>query len=241
MEHIELALRSPFLKGLSPEESKAVLETGRKLSLPANSYLFHQDDPATLCYILLTGTVRLSQVTVEGHQIIVHHVTPGEGFGVIVVLSQIPYPVSAEAVEDVTVLAWNEETMISQMYRYPQLAINGMEMLAQHFVQVQERFRELATERVERRVAHALLRLVRQVGRRTESGILIDLPLSRQDLAEMTGTTLFTTSRILSQWERQGWISTGREEITLVQPHKIVMVAEDLPSVPGHDLAEGTS
>ena len=106
------------------------------------------------------------------------------------------------------------------MLRYPQLAINGMEMVAQHFVQVSARYRELATERVERRISHAILRLVRQVGEKSDEGILIDIPLSRQDLAEMTGTTLYTTSRVLSQWEKNGWIKTGREQVTLLQPHE---------------------
>ena len=116
------------------------------------------------------------------------------------------------------------------MLRYPQLAINGLNMVAQHFVQISDRYRELATERVERRVAHALLRLARQVGTKTDEGVLIDIPLTRQDLGEMTGTTLYTTSRILSEWERQGWIEAGRTRIVLQQPHRIVAIAEDLPS-----------
>jgi CRP-like cAMP-binding protein len=93
---------------------------------------------------------------------------------------------------------------------------------------VQERLRELATERVEQRVARTLLRLARQVGRKVEGGVLIDMPLSRQDLAEMTGTTLYTVSRILSQWEQQHLVETGRERILIRQPHGLVAIAEDL-------------
>jgi CRP-like cAMP-binding protein len=76
-----------------------------------------------------------------------------------------------------------------------------------------------------------LLRLVRQLGRRTDEGILIDIPLSRQDLAEMTGTTLYTVSRILSHWEQQGLVITGRERVTLCKSHELVIIAEDLPNV----------
>lgn len=225
----EIALKCALLHGLTPEECAAFLEAGRERQVPADTFLFHQDDEADLFYILLEGAVRLSQVTLEGHQVIVHHVSPGEGFGIIVALSHVPYPVSAETLEPCLVLSWDAETTKRLMLACPQLAINGMEMLAGHFVQVQDRFRELATQRVERRIAHALLRLVRQVGKRTASGILIDLPLSRQDLAEMTGTTVYTTSRILAQWEKDGWIATGREQVTLVKPHQLVAVAEDLP------------
>ena len=69
---------------------------------------------------------------------------------------------------------------------------------------------ELSTEQVEQRVAHALLRLANQTGRKTDSGIEIDFPISRQDIAEMTGTTLHAVSRMLSKWEDNGIIVSGR-------------------------------
>jgi CRP-like cAMP-binding protein len=111
----------------------------------------------------------------------------------------------------------------------PRLALNGMKVIAGRFAELQDRYRELATERVERRVARALLRLVRQVGRQIEGGVLIDMPLSRQDLAEMTGTTLYTVSRILSKWEERGLVDGGRERVVLRKSHELVIIAEDLP------------
>jgi CRP-like cAMP-binding protein len=93
----------------------------------------------------------------------------------------------------------------------------------------QDRVRELSTERVERRIARALIRLVRQAGKKVQEGVLIDLPLSRQDLAEMSGTTLFTVSRTLSQWESKGLIQSGRERVVVRNPHGLVSIAEDLP------------
>ncbi len=74
-----------------------------------------------------------------------------------------------------------------------------------------------------------LLRLASQTGRQTEEGVLIDMPLSRQDLAEMTGTTLYTVSRILSQWEQKGYVESRREHVVIRFPHALVTVAEDLP------------
>jgi CRP-like cAMP-binding protein len=225
-----IAQKCAFLKGLSPQASRSFLKTGRERKVAANTFILHQGEPATLFYILVDGIVRLSQITPEGHQLIIHHVTPGEGIGIIVALSQVAYPVSAETLEECVLLCWDAEETKRQMQRYPQLAINGMEMVAQHFVQVSNRYRELVTQRVERRIAHAILRLVRQVGKKSDEGILIDIPLSRQDLAEMTGTTLYTTSRVLSQWEKNGWIKTGREQVTLLHPHELVAIAEDLPT-----------
>ncbi|MER3457798.1 MAG: hypothetical protein C4309_03385 [Chloroflexota bacterium] len=118
--------------------------------------------------------------------------------------------------------------MVRLMERTPRLAFNALRLLAGRVQELQDRVRELATERVERRVARTLLRLARQAGRKVENGVLIDLPLSRQDLAEMTGTTLFTVSRVLSRWEQQGLVEAGRERVLIRFPHGLVRIAEDL-------------
>jgi CRP/FNR family transcriptional regulator, nitrogen oxide reductase regulator len=107
-----------------------------------------------------------------------------------------------------------------------------MQVLAGHVREFQNRYRELATERVERRLARTVLRLASQVGRKTDEGVLLDLPLTRQDLAEMSGTTLFTVSRILSQWEDQELVRAGRERLVIRFPHGLVSIAEDLKSRP---------
>lgn len=86
-----------------------------------------------------------------------------------------------------------------------------------------------APKRVERRIADALGRLVVQAGRRTPDGIEIDFPITRQDLAEMTGTTLHTVSRTLSEWEAAGLVSSGRQKVVIMRPHALVAIAQDLP------------
>ena len=85
---------------------------------------------------------------------------------------------------------------------------------------------EMSTQQVEQRVAHALLRLAKQSGRKVEHGVEIDFPISRQDIAQMTGTTLHTVSRILSGWESRGLIEGGRQRIVLREPHKLFVLAE---------------
>jgi CRP-like cAMP-binding protein len=87
----------------------------------------------------------------------------------------------------------------------------------------------MSTQQVEQRVAHALLRLAKQSGRKVEHGVEIDFPISRQDIAQMTGTTLHTVSRILSAWEQQGLIEGGRQRIVLREPHKLMVLAEESP------------
>jgi CRP/FNR family transcriptional regulator, nitrogen oxide reductase regulator len=227
---LELVSASPFFRGLAPHELEAVLQAAQRRKLSRGSYFFHQGEPATTFYILLEGRVRLTQISPEGHQVILHLATPGEGIGIIVALSNVPYPVAAEVVEDAAVLAWDSATTMQLLEKYPRLAVNGLRLVARRFGELQERYRELATERVERRVARALLRLARQMGKRVEEGVLIDMILSRQDLAEMTGTTLYTVSRILSGWEQQGLVESGRERVIIRSPHGLVSIAEDLPA-----------
>ncbi len=224
-----LVMKAALFRELPPEAMNVLCAAATFKEVPRSSYFLHQGEPATTFYILLQGRVRLTQVTPEGHQVIVTVLGPGDGLGIIVALSQTTYPVSAEAVEDCIALAWTGATIQRYMLQFPQLALNGLRMLAGRFMELQDRYRELATERVERRVARAVLRLVRQAGKRTPEGVLIDMPLSRQDLAEMTGTTLYTVSRVLSDWEQKGLVSTGRERVVLRKSHELVIIAEDLP------------
>jgi CRP-like cAMP-binding protein len=110
-----------------------------------------------------------------------------------------------------------------------QIALNALGFVASRLHDLQRRYRQAMTERVERRVARTLLRLVREAGRRVDHGVEIDFPISRQDIAEMTGTTLFTVSRLLSAWEDRGIVRSGRQRIVLTKPHALVAIAEDIP------------
>jgi CRP-like cAMP-binding protein len=108
----------------------------------------------------------------------------------------------------------------------PYLSFDLMKLMTGYIQEMQERYRELATEKVERRIARALLRLAAQMGTKNESGI--ELSFTRQDLAEMSGTTLYTVSRTLSDWERQGLVEAGRERVLIRNPHGVVSIAEEL-------------
>ncbi len=108
------------------------------------------------------------------------------------------------------------------------MSFDLMTLMTSYIQEMQARYRELATERVEQRVANALIRLAGQTGVRAEKEAAIVLSFSRQDVAEMTGTTLYTVSRLLSEWERQGIIETGRERIKIMKPHDLVRIADSL-------------
>ncbi|MEW5959228.1 MAG: cyclic nucleotide-binding domain-containing protein [Chloroflexota bacterium] len=226
---IQLLGRTPPFQGLSPLELDEVTQAAHQRQVERQAFFYHQGDPATNFYILIEGQVRLTEVTPEGQQLLVRFVSPGEAFGIIAALEHSVYPLAAQAVEDCRALAWDRAALERLMARFPRLAINGLRLVSQRWHELEERYRELATERVERRVAQTLLRLVRQVGQKVEKGVLIDLPLTRQDLAEMTGATLYTVSRILSRWEQEKLVETGRERVLICYPHGLALIAEDLP------------
>ena len=108
------------------------------------------------------------------------------------------YPATATAVDDSVVLVWPSAAWPRLVEKHPALATNTLQTVGERLQDTHTRVIEMSTEQVERRVAHALLRLTQQAGRKIETGIEIDFPISRQDIAEMTGTTLHTVSRILS-------------------------------------------
>lgn len=221
--------RCTLFQLLDAESADQIIAAGRLYEIPPGGYFFHQGEDSTMLYVIISGRVKLSQVTSEGHQVIVNYFGPGEGLGIVMALNELPYPLSAEAIEPCMAIGWSRDVMLEMMRTNGQLAINGMNMVGRRFTQMQNRFQELATQRVEQRVARALMRLVRQFGRRTDEGVLIDMPLSREDLAQMTGTNLYNVSRILSKWENEGLIATGRKQVTLLKAHELVVLAEDIP------------
>ena len=222
-------MRSPLFQELEPAVCQEVLDEARPCRISAGEYYFHQGEEATAFYILTRGQVKLTQITSEGHQIIIKVLGPGGGMGIIAALGGMGYPVAAEAVEDSLALGWDRDIIRGLMLRYPRLALNSMDLIARRFTDLQERLHEMATRRVEQRVARTLLQLVRQFGKKVDAGILIDMPLSRQDLAEMTGTNAYQVSRLLSKWEQAGIVCSGRKSVTLCQAHELVVIAEDLP------------
>jgi len=236
-ERASLLREVSLFQGLDTKALTLIARMAHRRRVERGAFFFLQGDAPLFLYLLTRGRVRLAQVTPEGYQVVFGFIGPRSVFGGIAVLGAAEYPVSAEAVEDCEALAWDGETMTRLMEEYPQLALNAIDLMARHVQELQDRLRELMTERVERRIARTLLRLVRQTGRKVEAGILIDIPLTRQDLAEMTGTTLYTVSRILSRWESQHLIKCGRAQVIIRKPHSLVVIAEDLPSDPPEERA----
>jgi CRP-like cAMP-binding protein len=218
--------RCILFQGIDSSALTGIAAAGQPRAVRAGAFFFFQDAPASRLYVLLTGRVKFTQVTATGQQVLVRLAGPGEVFGTVAALGDAVYAASAQAVGPCTALGWESAVMAGLLEQYPRLALNALRFLAGRLREFQDRSRELATERAEQRVAHALLRLADQLGRAVPDGLLLDLPLTRQDIAELTGTTLFTASRILRRWEQAGLISSGRAQVVLRQPDALRRLAE---------------
>lgn len=209
-------LETALFKGLAEKDIEQILQYAIPICLKPDSYFFHQGTPAQHMYILLQGQIKVLQITPEGQQIVMRVVDPIEIFGCVAALSRGEYPGSAQTTKTCEALALSHGDILKLMEHFPPLAINAFQIMIKRTHELQARYLELATEPVEKRLAHALLRLLEKNAQATEKGILIDMPLSRQDLAEMVGSTLYTISRTLSAWETKGLIKSGREQITIL-------------------------
>ncbi len=181
--------------------------------IPAGDAVFEQGGAASNFFLLLHGRLKVTQVTPSGQQIIVRMVHPGDLFGFAEALKRKDYPGTAIAAAESIALSWPSQLWPDFIDHHPNLAISAMQTIGQRLEEAHTRIREMSTEEVERRVAHTVLRLTKQAGKREEAGIRIDFPISRQDIAEMTGTTLHTVSRILSAWEGMGLVEGGRQKL----------------------------
>ncbi|MBX6329636.1 MAG: Crp/Fnr family transcriptional regulator [Pseudolabrys sp.] len=221
-----LISKLPLFADLEPGELDALLQEARSVRYPKNAHVFQQGDEARSFFVLLHGYVRAEKTTPNGQKIVVRYVSAGEVFGVAEAIGLKHYPATAIAIVESVALAWPSQAWARLVARHPKLAMNTLQTVGSRLQDAHTRMIEMSTEQVESRVAHALLRLARQAGRRVEEGVEIDFPISRQDVAEMTGTTLYTVSRILSAWEQQGVVASGRQRITLRKPHKLLTIAE---------------
>jgi CRP-like cAMP-binding protein len=222
LAHVEL------FAGLGDEPLGEVLEASQLRRIPKGGILFEQETEAKTFFVLLDGRIKIAQITPDGQQMIVRFIGPGEQFGCVTAFGVGNYPGTATAVVDSVGLAWDKTEMLELMKRHSAVALNALHSAGDRLQETVSRLRELSTERVERRIAHTVLRLARQAGREVESGVEIEFPLSRQDVAEMTGATLHTVSRVISKWEQDGFVEGGRQRVVVRRPEALVRIAEDL-------------
>ncbi|WP_353057799.1 Crp/Fnr family transcriptional regulator [Devosia sp. YIM 151766] len=216
----------PLFANMTDEDLDRLLARASMRRVQISETVFEQGQKATHFFLLLHGRLKVTQVTPEGQQIIVRVVHPGDLFGFAQALQRDDYPGTPIAAAESVVMSWPNDVWGHFVEQNPHLAVNAMRTIGQRLQEAHTRIREMATEEVERRVAHAVLRLIDQAGRREQDGVRIDFPLTRQDVAEMTGTTLHTVSRIFSAWESQGIVKGGRQKLLVRDRPRLEALAE---------------
>jgi CRP-like cAMP-binding protein len=212
---------------LPDEALDEVRRAASRKRLARKETLYEQGDAALNFYVVVVGRLRATQTTEEGNQIALRYLGPGELAGYAALAGIPDYPGTVVAVEDTHLFVWPAGIMRDLMGRRPQIAMNAVAVLGTRYQETQIRLRELSTETVERRIAHALLRLARQAGRRTAQGTEICFPLSRQDIAELSGTTLHTVSRTFSAWEKDGIVSSAHRHVVVCLPTALEGISQD--------------
>ena len=202
---------------LAPAVLERIIRLAHEKRVAAGGVFVREGEAAEEFFILTEGRVTISQITPDGHRIMLRLVAPGEAFGSGGAFGESVYLANAEAIEPSAALAWSSGAMRRLLEAEPRLAVNALRFVTNRLVDLQARYRELMTERVERRLARTVLRLVRDAGHRVDGGVEVDFPVSRQDLADMTGTTIETCIRIMSRW--------GKEEIVRTEKDGFVVLA----------------
>jgi CRP/FNR family transcriptional regulator, nitrogen oxide reductase regulator len=220
-----VVLRSRIFDGLTDGERQEWLARATRASLKNRHTLARQGDPATNFYLVESGFLKILQITAEGAEVIVRFVAPGEPFGGVVALGDAVYPVTAVVAQPAVVLGWTRAAVGELLVKTPHVRVNIMREMATHMTDALTRVRELTSARVGQRLAQTLLRLTRQCGQTDPGGVLIVQPLTRQELADLTGTTLYTVSRTLAKWESQGLVESRKRLLLVKSPRRLEDIA----------------
>ncbi|MEL6960001.1 MAG: Crp/Fnr family transcriptional regulator [Pseudomonadota bacterium] len=211
----------PFA-GLSKAEARRILDQATLRQISSNGVCFHEGDDARNFYVLLDGVLRVVRTTKDGEQVVVLHICPGQLFGIAKAFAKDTYHASAKAASPSLALAWPSELWDEYLRDYPGFHDATCRAVGTRVEEMQDKIVEMATLQVEQRIAHAILRLLQKTGLEREDGVEIGFPITRQDISEMTGTTLHSVSRYLSKWQKSGIIEGSRRRILVRRP-------EDLP------------
>ena len=214
----------PFLS-LTRSQIREILDAAQTTRYDAGQTVFAHGMSVDRFFLLLDGHVRVQRSTVQGDQIILLHIAPGQLFGIGAALGHKTYPATAVAADDCVALAWPNRLWPKFIARYDGFATQTYAAVGGRLSDMHNVIVEMATKQVEQRIASALLRLITQMGRKVEGGIEINFPITRQNISDMTGSTLHTVSRLLSAWEKDGIVASERKKITVTAPHQLVLLS----------------
>jgi CRP-like cAMP-binding protein len=233
----DLLAQSALFASLSREERARIARDFVPRSVEKEEYLFFEGDPADWLILVVEGRVKMIKHSESGRETILSTFGPGQVVGEVGVLVGEVYPATAQALEPTVVLNLSRSRYEELVRSHPELAWDLVQELGRRLQRAHETIRSLAVEKVERRVARVLLRMANTAGERLEGGaepgvpsgaVRLTVPLSRQDIADMSGTVIETAIRTMSKFQKQGLVETREGHIILLKPHGLVAIAEEL-------------
>ena len=215
--------QSVIFSGLDEDELSELAQLAIERNFTPGEFVFWEEDVPEWFYMVAEGRIKVFKYSSSGKEFIVAFFGPGEMFGEVAVFENKPYPASAQAVAETKVLGIMKESFLSFLAARPQVALRIINVLGGRLRDAQNRLRDLAAERVEQRIAGTLLMLSSKLGP--------TLPFTRQDIADMAGTTTETAIRVLSRLKEGGIIRSTRGEITVLDNTKLRLLSEGPPQV----------
>lgn len=218
----------PVFAGLPAREIEALAVLAVEETHRARGYIFMEGDPSRWFYLVKSGHVKIVRHSKTGKDVVLELLGPGEVFGGVAVIEKRPYPAAAQATEATSVLKIPGDPMIALAERYPMFIKEMALMIGRRLRAAHDSVKSLSVDPVEARLAAALLRLAEREGTRGKAGEGVTLPfhLTRQSLADMTGTTVETTIRILSRWLRDGLLVDDGGRLVLTDRAGLTSLAE---------------
>lgn len=195
-----------LFKNLSNEELKELGAYLAAASYKKKETIFSEGEPPDWFYIVSSGKVKITKISHEGKEIILEVISPSDIFGGVAVLKNFPYPANAVAMEDTEVIKISRKNLMRLVDRFPNLMYCIALQLGDRMKSSYDSLKNIALERVEARIAALLLKLAGKVGMETKDGLLIDMRLTKQDVADMVGTTVETSIRTFSKFKKEGLV-----------------------------------
>jgi CRP/FNR family transcriptional regulator len=219
----EILKQSLIFSSLKDEELAQLSQLAIEHSLHSDEFVFWEGDSPDYFYIVVEGRVKVVKHSSSGKEFIIAFFGPGEMFGEVAVFEDKPYPASAQAAADTKILAIKQDKFLSFLSAHPRFALSIISVLGGRLRDAQTRLKDLAGERVEQRLARTLLMLSSKLGS--------TLPFTRQEIADMAGTTTETAIRITSQFKERGIIGSVRGKIIILDETKLRLLSEGPPRV----------
>jgi len=210
-----------FLEGLDPPDARVVLAASTTRQLPTHVNIYEQSQPASSVFLLSSGRARYYSMMPDGRKIILHWLMPGDTLGLASILqTPSPYRVSAETVRESAVLVWNRQVMRSLMDAYPRLLHNALTVSVAYLDLYIAAHAALVSDSAKQRLASVLVRLTESIGNEVSDGV--ELQVTNEELASAANITLFTASRILSEWQGEHALTKRRGRIILHSPQRLL-------------------